>query len=486
MIIHNGAVLVAGTTMSLNASADVTLAVRAVVPSGGDVAGLTLAVGRANGESLISVRPGSRLTAPTILVTATNTNSYSTLAISAQFLSTVAPDLFGSGFSAGVGAAAALGFYQSFAQAQLAGFVETGALTVTAHSENLFNQTRSFATVDDFDGSGSDTFDTLSGFLGDLDLGIPLPDGVVDPNGAADFTLAAAITFAATENKAAAWLDDGADVDITGDLTISSHAVDRMRTSAVAATSGAAVGVAGAANVGRIANQATAFIGYDAVVDVFDDIVVDALAEVLSPIPAFDPNVSLADADGGDGHRPASPRSSPTPTCSVRSSSAAMAPLAGHLAPFLGNPDTVGTAYVHAGAATPGFAFAGGVNFIDVYGMAAAGIAGGARVNQDLTFGHSARRRRPDLGAQRRRRPWPSPGSTRRSALAGGGPTETSVGGYFGGLFVDNYARALIDDRAHVTRPRPAPRCRHRHRAAQRGQRGQGRRRRRRRRRRRA
>ena len=144
--VHNGAVIDAVDQLDITSSADVTLDVRAVVPATGDVAGLTLAVGRANGQSLVSVRPGARLEATQIVVASDNVNSYSTLALSAQFLSAFAPDLFGSGITAGIGAAAALGFYQSFAQAQLAGFATADDVTVRATSENLQSATRAFAT----------------------------------------------------------------------------------------------------------------------------------------------------------------------------------------------------------------------------------------------------------------------------------------------------------------------------------------------------
>ncbi|HEY3486170.1 MAG TPA: hypothetical protein VGK49_12350, partial [Ilumatobacteraceae bacterium] len=173
--VHNGAVIDAADQLDITSSADITLDVRAVVPASGDVAGLTLAVGRANGQSLVSVRPGARLEAAGILIASDNVNSYSTFALSAQFLSAFAPDLVGSGVTAGIGAAAALGFYQSFAQAQLAGFATADNITVRSTSDNLQSNTRAFATVSNFTGTGP-TFEQLSDILGTLDLEVEFGD----------------------------------------------------------------------------------------------------------------------------------------------------------------------------------------------------------------------------------------------------------------------------------------------------------------------
>ena len=302
--------------------------------------------------------------------------------------------------------------------------------------------------MSNFTGTGS-TFEQLSDILSSLDLEVEFGDQTLDPAGTTDFNVAAAINIAAMENKAAAWLDDGARLAVNDDLLITSHATERPKASAVAATSGSALGIAGAANFNRIANQATSYIGYDAVVDVFDDINVNALSEIVSPVPTFDPSVSLSDTDSASGiARVAEEFADANALGGLLGG--AIAPLGAHLAPHLANPATVGTAYVHAGSAASGATISGGVTFVDVYGMAAAGVAHGAQVNQHPFTPPSATQdititALSDIDAVA------LAGLDSALSLPGsGGTPETSVGGYFDGLFVDNYARAQIDDRADV------------------------------------
>lgn len=444
LIVENGVRLIAGDDLSLTATADTVLDVRAVVPAGGDVAGLTLAVGRAQGSSVVTVRPGARLQATDLLVAADNANSYSTIALSAEFLSLAPPDLcvLGSCVSAGIGAASAIGFYSSSAAAEIAGFVDAVTVTIRATSETLASQTRSFATVTDFAGSGA-IFAALSDFLAGIDLELQLADRTFDPDGTADFTAAAAVTLAAAENKAAAWLDDGTRL-AADSLSVTSLATERFRSSASTAASGAATGIAGAANWSRIANQATSFIGYNAVIEVTGDITLDSLAQLLSPVPAFDPALSLADTDSQTGIARIAEEFGDANALGGLVGGA-LAPLPAHLAPFLADPAGIGTSFVHAGAAGPGAAISGGVNVTDAYTLAAAGIAAGAAVTagHDLTItALSTVVAVAHAGLD---------SALAITGLAGAPAGETSVGGYFNGLFVDAYARALIDDRAVVT-----------------------------------
>src|SRR5262249_56197974 len=92
----------------------------------------------------------------------------------------------------------------------------------------------------------------------------------------------------------------------------------------------------------------------------------------------------------------------------------------------------------------------GGVNMLDLYNQAGAGISAGAKVNQ-RGFPTSATQ---DIVID-------ADATIQLALLAGldsainfddnGAPgTAIAVGGYFNGLFADNYATAYIDDRADV------------------------------------
>jgi len=448
VIVGDGAKLSAGRAIDLHASTGNHLDVAAVVPSNGDIANVSLAFGRARGVSTTSVRPGARIEAVTVTVAADNVNEYVTIAVAAQFLAMAQPDL-APGFSAGVGAASALGFYQSSATASIAGTVNATTLTVRSRSENLSNQTRSFASITSPIGASA-LADALRAFLGTVDLTARAGRRTFDPNGpGTDLTIAGAITLAESENKAAAFVDDGAWLTLTGNLLIDSHAVERSRTSASAHANIGATGAAAAVSWTRLANQATSFIGYNATAEVTHGITITSLAQVLSPVPTFDPEIGLTGGGTGTGlERIAAELAAANEL--GRRVSAAMAPIAAFLAPFLADPALIGSTYVHAGAGGPTAAIAGGVNYVDIYNLAASGIAAGSLVNQrglpagadqDVVLNALATVAAVNLAGLRSALTLPG---------SDGGSPDVSVGGYWNGGFVDNYARALIDDRTVV------------------------------------
>ncbi|HZM80393.1 MAG TPA: FG-GAP-like repeat-containing protein, partial [Candidatus Limnocylindrales bacterium] len=454
LAVGDGAALTAGRDLNLRASTDNRVEVVTVVPDGGDVAGVSVAFGQARGTSSASVRPGARLNAVNVVVAAENLNWYSTVAVGARFLAVAAPDLAGS-FSAGLGVAAAIGFYQSSASASVAATVNATNLTVRSRSENLLNQTRAFASITTPAGASA-LNNALRAFLGGLDLTVHAGDRALNPRTTGtDLAAAAAVTLAETENKAAALIDDGAWMTLSGTLTVDATAIDRFTSSASAHAETAANGAAAALNWSRPANQATAFIGYNTVVDVTHRINVSALAELASPIPGFVPpfvrpvlSTPPANATGTGAER-IQPEF--TNAGAIGNQIAiATAPLTGFLLPFLLDPNLVGTAYVHGGAAGSTSAVVGGLNLLTVYNLAAAGIAAGALVNrrgavlvgadQDVAVNAVARLTAVSLA-----------GLPSALSLPGGSGGEISVGGYVNLLFADDYARAYIDDRAKVT-----------------------------------
>ncbi|HKJ55264.1 MAG TPA: FG-GAP-like repeat-containing protein, partial [Nitriliruptoraceae bacterium] len=334
------------------------------------------------------------------------------------------------------------------AEARLAGFVDATTVTVSSSSTNTSNQTRSFASIQDPSGS-TDLHDAFEAFLGDLDLSVTVADRNVDPTGAS-LTFAAAITLAESENRAAALIDDGARIDAM-DLLIVADALDTFRASAVANASDGATGVAAAVNYARQANQASAFVGYNAFADVARFLDVLSTATVTSPVPTFVPSIDLSDTESCPGTDPVCETLADSDVLATEAG-AAVAPIATHITPGLADPNGVATSYVYAGASGNSTAVGGGVNYADVYNMAASGIADGARVNQGAGLVPDPAQR-VTLEADAIVDVVLISGLESALTLPGdtAGGTENSVGGYYSGLFVDNYARAYIDDRAVVS-----------------------------------
>ena len=250
------------------------------------------------------------------------------------------------------------------------------------------------------------------------------------------------MTLIESENKAAAWIDDGGDLRIAGRLTVNSFAEALPRTSAVARTDGAASGTAigGAVVWAVLSNQATSFLGYNVIVDVAGVLSLTSAATIASPYDVFDPTLALGDL--GDS-------AADVNTASERVASALEA-LTVFLAPHLADPAKIGTSYVHAAAGGAETSLSGGVNYIEIYNLSGAGIAPGAKVNKrGLAAGAD---QDVVLNADVHGRGLAGRGLESVLATPAGTPTaaDTAGGGYFNGLFVDNHARAYIDDRAVV------------------------------------
>ena len=135
----------------------------------------------------------------------------------------------------------------------------------------------------------------------------------------------------------------------------------------------------------------------------------------------------------------------------------AIAGLVAKITSILGNASQLGTSYVFSSADPLGpVGVGGGVNIIELYNLAASGIAVGARVNQ----GTEAPLARRTCSSQ-------SLGEIDVSNLvgfespllshdtvtgSGPGTGAVGVGGYLNALIANNYARSYIDDLAVVTR----------------------------------
>ncbi|MHB1243241.1 MAG: beta strand repeat-containing protein, partial [Gaiellaceae bacterium] len=254
-------------------------------------------------------------------------------------------------------------------------------------------------------------------------------------NGGGGLTIGAAMTLLESENRAAAWLDEGARVAADA-LTVTSLAEVRPRAAAVATaagpTSGTAIG--GAIVWAKYANQATSFVGYNAVVDVVQAVALNATATFAAPYAIPDPALALGGV--GDTYADANAVAGDV--------AAAFDALSTALAPSLADPAKVGTSYVHASSGTgSGSAFSGGVNYLELFNAAATGVAPGAGVEAgDLVMNAVSTLEAAAVS-----------GLESALSLPAGPPTtaDTAGGGYFGGVFAESYARAYIDDRAIVS-----------------------------------
>ena len=442
--VGEAATVLAGRNFTAEATAENTLTIRTIVPQAGDVAGISVSYGNAVARSLAEIRPGATVNAQNVTVRAANTGSLSNRATASGF-----PE----GEIAGLGATLVLGNYQSSAQAVVSGNVTaTGNLSIDATSRNLVNESRSAAQVSS-PPPDSPILQALAEFLHSLDLSLLVDGRVVDPHAGAgpDVSVAAAVTLVESENKAAAWVDDGAFLSVGGNLNITSLAEEHFQDSAVAnAADSTLVGIGGAVAWSKVANQATSFIGYNAVVDVAHTINLDSDATITNPVPTYYPPLALADTDTGTGSARVGEEYGDAAAVAGQID-AALAPLNAYLAPYLANPNTVGTSFVAAGSSSgSGTLIGGGVNYLDVYNLASSGIASGARVNQ----------RGIVPAAADQQVVIDSTGTIRLANLAGldsalnfvGGDAvgDPSVGGYFNGISADNYARSYIDDLAVV------------------------------------
>ena len=439
-----GSIVVAVGAVELKATTDNTLDLRTEVSNDGDVVGVSASFAKTESLSRVEALAGSQITAASLSLIAENVRSISNVAV-------------GSGFAdsddAGVGAVLAVGYYVSSAEAVLAARVTTtGDVLLDTRSSETKNDTQASGSVSAPVGTGSGIENAANETAGDVPTDANADGRDVDPNGDDPLTIGAAMSLVESENKAASWLDDGAFLTVGGSLRIVSHAESRPRATAVATTIGAPGGTAiGGALVWAIfGNQATSFVGFNGIADVAHALELDATATFAAPYPltdpSLDPNVTLSDL--GDTYTEAN-------TAGSRVSSAFDAVVAG-LTTQLGDPSMVGTTYAHAasggGAET---ALSGGVNVLEIYSAAATGFAPGSRVNQrGLT---PASDQDVVTNAVSSVETVNVSGLESALSLPTGGvatPASTAGGGYFGGTFIENYARAYVDDRAWVAAAR--------------------------------
>ncbi|HZB23767.1 MAG TPA: hypothetical protein VE444_07960, partial [Gaiellaceae bacterium] len=214
-----GSKLLAGGNAELKSTTSSTLVMRTEVSNNGDAVGVSSSFGKTQALSRAEVAAGAEVEAANLTLFAENTRSIENKAIAGGFAD--------SG-TAGVGAVLAVGFYVSAAEVMLAATVTVpGAITLTARSIETKNDTQSFGSVSAQPGGSNGIENAAGQAAGDLDTSTNAGGRNVDPtNGSGDLTIGAAMTLIESENKAAAWIDDGAFIT-AGSMTITSFAEAR-------------------------------------------------------------------------------------------------------------------------------------------------------------------------------------------------------------------------------------------------------------------
>ncbi|KPJ87670.1 MAG: hypothetical protein AMJ53_17780, partial [Gammaproteobacteria bacterium SG8_11] len=405
--VENGATITAGNNFSMTALTDNDLEVWTFVPGLGESSNIAISLAWGRSISEVDLQSGSVLTAHSADINATNVNNFQNYALASGFGTADDED---SAYSA----TAALGFYQSEATANVDGHAYIGTadnhgyLSITADSINEKNVTQSFASISGNPANGLDQYieEAKSYSKGTLFEGTAFDgqvyyevtydfseafDGVGSFNtGKADSQSAAAMVFVNSDNNADAIIGDGAVIEVYGDLTVRATAEDAFQVSASGVAGAISppedTATAGSFVYSKSSNQADAFIGWNAIVDVSNTLTINATANQISPVNTADVlwnALGLGDflrqAGGGlyaYGNQ-----------AGTHAKDALDADIQGNLSRLSSNQD-FGTTFVNAfGATNGGTNRGGGVNLLYIHNAANTGIASGALVNRRDGFG---------------------------------------------------------------------------------------------------
>ena len=464
MRIDQGSVIQAGDDVSVAALGQNDLTVTTFVPATGESTNVSFSFGIAHSTAKVAIRGGAVVEGNDVSVEARNRNAFRNSAIAAGFGAK-------SGGDSAAGIAVALGFYQSDAAANVEGTVDaTGDVRVTSRSINTVNATRSFGSVSNaisVGGQGGSsglagTFGSLFGQVGQFIDAIPLGTKI---GGRDDLNMqfrsdsvasgyAAGIAMVTSDNRATALLGDGARVFAGHDLQVLAEAEDPFQVSASgsAGTLGQSkdTSIGGALAYSKAANQASAFIGWNAQADALGTMLVDAQARITSPVAPL----ALALTVAGLG-----PQTEAQAIGAVHAYGSGLSDdirdalnreLPGYLNDALDDEGRIGTSFIHAGGSvgSGGTLIGGGINVLYTYNAATSGIAKAARVNQRL----------PTLPAEQdvivR-----SIATVASVNFAGNASVlnfvtsrdSTGIGGFFDWIVSQNFATAAIDDLATVS-----------------------------------
>ena len=296
--VENGADISATNLFQMHANVENTVNLIAFIPALGESTNLAFSLAIGHSTSLADIRSGAEIEAVTADIFAKNLNSFANTAIAAGFGTKAATDKDTEGSKdddTGTSATVALGFFQSSAIATVSGGMDIdGDLTIHGESVNERNVTRSFASV-----SGNPVgkyAQDIADFTDSIPFvnGIGIGDSVLKARtGETKKGYAVALAMVTSDNKASALISDGAVITVGGDLDITSLAQDSFQISASGSAgtvpgSGLEKAYGGALVYSKVANQANAFVGWNAVADVTGTLTIDADATMLSPVDTLD------------------------------------------------------------------------------------------------------------------------------------------------------------------------------------------------------
>ncbi len=397
----SGTVVTAAQNFDMEGDAANTEVDNAPIPSVGvgslGIAGLADA--EAGSASSSQVQAGSTVTANTATVAAINNNSFDTeaWAIAAQ-----------SSGPAGIGATLVITDYVSSAVATVSGkLTTTGNVNVNAESNNNLARNASSASVlGQKGGTAGSFFNSLGSFFSNLSTTVgsgiqSFGSGLKSTLGSSGPSLAfaAAVGLATSQNSAQASIGNNAHIDVAGNLTVYAFANDNFQVAASGSASDASFASIGGGVVdSNYSNQATAWIGQDAVVRVTGTLDVNANALVpnqvninysIPGIGTLGGTVSLPDNDSATGTGRLAQGWNNAQTNANSGVSGLSAYLLTVFSPSSALSEGVANSVVSSSATTANsgkVGVAGGLNVLNYNNSANAYIAAGAQIDEGFAI----------------------------------------------------------------------------------------------------
>lgn len=266
--IGTGAVITAGGAATLTAQVDNSLSLSANATDNSKSTA-ALAFGKATSNSTLqldgSVTAGNGVTAQSV-----NNNSFSTQANAADYKA-----------SGGGGIGLAISDYQSTATTSVRGTVlaTAGDVNITSNSTNSTNSTAAQSQVSDSSDATSQALDKAG--LGSFFAGEAAPAA---ESNSTSLGVTGAMSFASSSNSAATKVT-GTVTASTGNVRVTSTAMDVPQLSASGSSSGQSTSVGGALLLGSYSNTAATEVSGNAVLTGNQGVQVTADAEYTSPLP---------------------------------------------------------------------------------------------------------------------------------------------------------------------------------------------------------
>jgi hypothetical protein len=431
--VHQGARLSAVNTLTIDSDANSDLFVNSAVPSVGETVGISVSLAINEAVSDIHVRSGVLIDAGTLIVDADNVVEFSNTANASSFGTAEDSETAFAGTFAS-------SFNQSNATAEVEGVITVaGAMSVTADAEMEKNITRAYGWVsggsstsseEERENSSPEDFEFLDiarQILAALPLDQELEalsEGMVDgieersdmiagfsteggfSLGSTEFEssepenqIAASHAAVVSSNDAAASVGTEAIVRANS-LDVLANATDTFQVSATSTAgligSPTEIGFGGAVAYTTSGNQSSAFLGWDAVVDVRNSLNVDATSTRTAPVDPLTlvlaglgvgESTQVAMIDGAEGYATEllQPDEDGDNVYEVIDGALDAIKSAGREGAL--DENNVGNTFVQSSAATEGgtgLSFA--INYAGMQNAAYAGIAQGAQVNQRDLF----------------------------------------------------------------------------------------------------